>query len=61
MAGQGAGVNRNLAELDRQISEANERLVTTRGQGGKNFVDNATGQGLTQGALPTMASQWCKH
>jgi hypothetical protein len=34
-------VNRNLAELDRQISEANERLVTTRGQGGQNFVDNA--------------------
>nr|WP_221381874.1 DUF1996 domain-containing protein [Actinoplanes polyasparticus] len=34
-------VNRNLAELDRQLSEANERLVTTRGQGGKNFVDNA--------------------
>jgi len=34
-------VNRNLAELDRQISEGNERLVTTRGQGGKNFVDNA--------------------
>jgi hypothetical protein len=34
-------VNRNLAELDRQISEANERLVTTRGQGGANFVDNA--------------------
>ncbi|WP_281419886.1 DUF1996 domain-containing protein [Paractinoplanes toevensis] len=34
-------VNRNLAELDRQISEANERLVTTRGQGGKKFVDNA--------------------
>jgi len=34
-------VNRNLAELDRQISEANERLVATRGQGGKNFVDNA--------------------
>ncbi|GAA3926197.1 DUF1996 domain-containing protein [Actinoplanes auranticolor] len=34
-------VNRNLAELDRQVSEANERLITTRGQGGKNFVDNA--------------------
>ena len=34
-------VNRNLAELDRQISEANERLVTTRGQGGADFVDNA--------------------
>jgi hypothetical protein len=28
-------VNRNLAELDRQLSEANERLVTTRGQGGR--------------------------
>ena len=27
----------------------------------KNFVDNGTGQGLAQGALPTMASQWCKH
>ncbi|MDY7085233.1 MAG: hypothetical protein SYR96_09025, partial [Actinomycetota bacterium] len=34
-------VDRNLAELDRQISEANERLVTTRGQGGPGFVDNA--------------------
>jgi hypothetical protein len=34
-------VNRNLDELDRQISEANERLVTTRGQGGPGFVDNA--------------------
>ncbi|GGN74976.1 hypothetical protein GCM10010112_45690 [Actinoplanes lobatus] len=36
-----AEVNRNLDELDRQISEANERLVTTRGQGGAAFVDNA--------------------
>jgi hypothetical protein len=34
-------VNRNLAELDRQISEADQRLVTTRGQGGANFVNNA--------------------
>jgi hypothetical protein len=34
-------VNRDLGELDRQISEANERLVTTHGQGGRNFVDNA--------------------
>ncbi|GAA0587035.1 DUF1996 domain-containing protein [Paractinoplanes ferrugineus] len=34
-------VNRSLAELDRQISEANQRLVTTRGQGGPDFVDNA--------------------
>lgn len=34
-------VNRGLAELDRQLSEANERLVTTGGRGGKDFVDNA--------------------
>ncbi|MFB9356541.1 DUF1996 domain-containing protein [Actinoplanes nipponensis] len=34
-------VNRNLAELDQQVSQADERLVTTRGQGGKDFVDNA--------------------
>jgi hypothetical protein len=34
-------VNRNLAELDRQISEANQRLVSTRGQGGGNFIENA--------------------
>jgi len=36
-----AEVNRNLDELDRQISEADERLVTTRGQGGPDFVTNA--------------------
>jgi Domain of unknown function (DUF1996) len=34
-------VNRNLALLDRQIAEANQRIVTTRGQGGPNFIDNA--------------------
>jgi len=34
-------VNRNLALLDRQIAEANQRIVTTQGQGGPNFVDNA--------------------
>jgi hypothetical protein len=34
-------VNRSLAELDRQISEADQRLVTSRGQGGANFADNA--------------------
>ncbi|MEV8508852.1 DUF1996 domain-containing protein [Actinoplanes sp. NPDC051475] len=34
-------VNRNLADLDRQLSEANERLVTSRGQGGPDFVANA--------------------
>ncbi|GAB1691014.1 DUF1996 domain-containing protein [Krasilnikovia sp. M28-CT-15] len=36
-----AEVNRNLDQLDRQISEANERLVTARGQGGPDFIDNA--------------------
>ncbi|MFG1913215.1 DUF1996 domain-containing protein [Micromonospora sp. NPDC048898] len=36
-----AEVNRNLDDLDRQISEANERLVSSRGQGGPAFVDNA--------------------
>ncbi|MET0237249.1 MAG: DUF1996 domain-containing protein, partial [Kibdelosporangium sp.] len=34
-------VNRDLALLDKQIAEANQRLVTTQGQGGPNFVDNA--------------------
>jgi hypothetical protein len=34
-------VDRHLAELDRQLSKANERLVATRGQGGAKFVDNA--------------------
>jgi hypothetical protein len=33
-----AAVNRGLALLDQQISEANERLVTTRGQGGANAI-----------------------
>ncbi|WP_307798072.1 DUF1996 domain-containing protein [Actinoplanes flavus] len=36
-----AEVDRSLDELDRQISEAGERLVTSRGQGGAAFVDNA--------------------
>ncbi|WFE47961.1 DUF1996 domain-containing protein [Verrucosispora sp. WMMD1129] len=36
-----AEVNRNLDELDRQISEATERIATSGGQGGPNFVDNA--------------------
>ncbi|MEH1127226.1 DUF1996 domain-containing protein [Micromonospora sp. CPCC 206061] len=34
-------VNRNLELLDKQIAEANQRIVTTRGQGGPNFVNNA--------------------
>jgi hypothetical protein len=36
-----AEVERNLALLDTQIAEANNRLVTTKGQGGANFVQNA--------------------
>jgi hypothetical protein len=31
----------NLALLDRQIAEANQRLITTQGQGGANFINNA--------------------
>ncbi|MEV7137580.1 hypothetical protein [Streptomyces tauricus] len=34
-------VTRNLALLDTQIAEANQRLVDTVGQGGANFVQNA--------------------
>ncbi|KOX20614.1 hypothetical protein ADK67_28980 [Saccharothrix sp. NRRL B-16348] len=34
-------VARELANLDKQLAEANERLVDTEGQGGPNFVDNA--------------------
>jgi hypothetical protein len=40
-AGAVEEVNRNLALLDRQIAEANQRIVTTQGQGGPNFIDNA--------------------
>ena len=36
-----AEVERNLALLDRQVAEANQRLVDTVGQGGPNFVRNA--------------------
>jgi F0F1-type ATP synthase membrane subunit b/b' len=34
-------VNRNLALLNNQIAEANQRLKNTVGQGGPNFVNNA--------------------
>ncbi|MFC3890195.1 DUF1996 domain-containing protein [Lentzea rhizosphaerae] len=34
-------VDRNLALLDKQIAEANQRIVTTKGQGGPNFINNA--------------------
>jgi len=36
-----AEVDRNLALLQKQIDEANNRLRTTVGQGGPNFVQNA--------------------
>jgi len=36
-----AEVERNLALLDTQIDEAENRLVTSAGQGGPNFVQNA--------------------
>ncbi len=36
-----AEVDRNLAQLQTQINEANKRLVDTVGQGGPNFVQNA--------------------
>jgi phage-related protein len=34
-------VNQNLALLNTQIQEANKRLVTSQGQGGPNFIQNA--------------------
>jgi hypothetical protein len=36
-----AEVDRNLDLLDKQIAEANQRLVATQGQGGANFINNA--------------------
>ncbi|SER63429.1 hypothetical protein [Lentzea albida] len=36
-----AEVRRELANLDKQIAEANERLRTSAGEGGPNFVQNA--------------------
>lgn len=36
-----AEVDRDLGDLDRQIAEANKRLVDTVGQGGPNFAQNA--------------------
>jgi TolA-binding protein len=40
-AGAQDEVTRNLGELDKQIAEANKRLVDTVGQGGANFAENA--------------------
>jgi hypothetical protein len=36
-----AEIERNLALLNTQISEANNRLVSSQGQGGPNFIQNA--------------------
>jgi hypothetical protein len=36
-----AEIERNLALLNTQIAEANKRLITSRGEGGGNFVQNA--------------------
>ena len=36
-----AEVERTLADLDKQIAEADKRLVDTVGQGGPNFIQNA--------------------
>ncbi|QUQ67232.1 hypothetical protein [Kutzneria sp. CA-103260] len=36
-----AGVTTELANLAKEITEANNRLVTSQGQGGPNFVNNA--------------------
>ncbi|MET0492107.1 MAG: hypothetical protein ABW000_03155 [Actinoplanes sp.] len=36
-----AEIERNLALLNTQIAEANKRLVTSQGEGGANFIQNA--------------------
>ena len=36
-----AEITRNLALLNTQIAEANKRLVTSQGEGGQNFIQNA--------------------
>ncbi|GAA2523498.1 hypothetical protein [Winogradskya humida] len=36
-----AEIERNLALLNTQIAEANKRLVTSKGEGGPNFIQNA--------------------
>ncbi|MDT4993399.1 MAG: hypothetical protein QOH97_3291 [Actinoplanes sp.] len=40
-------VDRNLGALDKQIAEANQRLVSAADEGGKSFVDNAILDPLT--------------
>jgi hypothetical protein len=36
-----AEIERNLALLNTQIAEANKRLITSQGEGGANFIQNA--------------------
>lgn len=36
-----AGVTTELANLNKEIAEANNRLITSKGQGGPNFINNA--------------------
>jgi len=36
-----AGVTAELANLNKEIAEADNRLITSRGQGGPNFINNA--------------------
>ena len=36
-----AEISRNLTLLNTQIAEANKRLVTSQGEGGANFIQNA--------------------
>jgi len=36
-----AEIDRNLALLNTQIAEANKRLITSQGEGGANFIQNA--------------------
>jgi hypothetical protein len=47
-------VTRNLQLLDTQIAEANNRLVTSQGQGGPSFVNNAILGPLTDKRTATL-------
>ncbi|BFO19998.1 hypothetical protein SHKM778_63860 [Streptomyces sp. KM77-8] len=52
-----AEVDRNLGELDKQITDAGKRLVDTAGQGGPDFVQNAIlGPSRTSASPPSTAS-----
>jgi type II secretory pathway predicted ATPase ExeA len=53
-AAASAEVNRELANLDRQLTEANNRLATSTGQGGPNFIQNAILGPLTSKRTATL-------